>query len=609
MMTLFSGRHAVQVTALAVALAMGTTVSLAHAAGGIELQKLKSAKGGSTNQLIVKYNIDFVSAKGRASADLSSAKLADLSLRTGAPLHFVRATALGAHVLKLDKMMKLADVERMAAQIALDPAVEYAQPDYVKVAYATPNDPQYSSQWHYYETAGGINVPAAWDFSTGQAVVVAVLDTGYRPHADLNANILPGYDMVSDSFHGNDGSGRDSDATDPGDGMRAGECGDQDGDGVADPATDENSSWHGTHVSGTIAALGNNGLGVTGVAYNAKILPVRVLGKCGGYTSDITDGMIWAAGGTVSGVPTNTRPARVLNMSLGGIVPSACSAAEQNAINFARTKGAVVVVAAGNDNANANTYSPGNCSGVISVAATGRDGGKAWYSNTGTMVDIAAPGGSAISGATADNIFSTYNAGAMTPGSDSYNYLAGTSMATPHVSGVAALMFAANPGLSPDTVENYLKQTARKFPKTCSGCGAGIVDANAAVQAARVIWESYLEIEPNNTQAMAMNLNLGLGPLVGSMASSVDQDWFKIAVPAGKTLTVSLTPNATSDYDLFLYSASGQRLKSSENGTGQVDTVTYKNATTATVTYSIKVAFYLGNTGSAGSYSMSFKYQ
>ena len=157
----------------------------------------------------------------------------------------------------------------------------------------TPNDTRYNEQWHYFEATGGINAPAAWDKSTGTGVVVGVIDTGYRPHADLAANLLPGYDFISDTFVVNDGNGRDSDARDPGDWINAGEC------GPGDPATFEASSWHGTHVAGTIAAVTNNGNGVAGVAFNARVVPARVLGKCGGFTSDIADAIVWASGGTV----------------------------------------------------------------------------------------------------------------------------------------------------------------------------------------------------------------------------------------------------------------------------------------------------------------------
>jgi serine protease len=339
------------------------------------------------------------------------------------------------------------------------------------VPLATPNDPMYSQQWDFFEATGGLRLPAAWDKSTGSGINVAVIDTGYRPHADLSGQILPGYDFIANTTIANDGNGRDSDASDPGDWTPAGSC------SAGVPASDESSSWHGTHVAGTIAAKTNNGVGVAGVAYGAKIVPARVLGRCGGYTSDIADAIVWTSGGSVTGVPANANKARVLNLSLGG--SGACDATTQNAINSARSRGAVVVVAAGNSNVNASNASPANCAGVIAVAATGRSGGKASYSNYGTVVDVAAPGGDYGAG-----ILSTLNSGTSTPASDSYASYMGTSMATPHVAGVAALMLSANPNLTPDEVEARLKSTARAFPAACPGCGAGIVDAEAAVNAA-----------------------------------------------------------------------------------------------------------------------------
>ncbi len=217
----------------------------------------------------------------------------DLSALAGAPLSYVRASSAvkGRHIVKADRKLSEKETEEMRKNLAKDPSVSLVVEDKLLTRAATPNDTQYTSQWHYYESTGGLRANTAWDNATGTGVVVAVLDTGYRPHADLNANILPGYDMISDSFVGNDGNGRDTNAQDPGDWILANECG---GTHAA-----QDSSWHGTHVAGTVAAVTNNASGVAGVAYGAKVVPVRVLGKCGGYTSDIADGIIWASGGTV----------------------------------------------------------------------------------------------------------------------------------------------------------------------------------------------------------------------------------------------------------------------------------------------------------------------
>lgn len=432
------------------------------------------------DRLIVKFKgVSPDPEQASESPAITSERLARLQRAAqlfGISIEALRATATGAHVFKLPRRLRVEQVRVLARLIQdLDPDVEYAEPDRLMQALFTPNDPFYGEQWGYGESAAGIRLPSAWDKSTGTGVTVAVLDTGYRPHAELAGQLLPGYDFISDTFISNDGNGRDSDASDPGDAMFAGEC------GLNEPAQDELASWHGIHVAGTIAALTNNSVGVAGVAFHAKILPVRVLGKCGGYTSDIADAIIWASGGAVRDAPANQNKARVINLSLGD--SGECERTTQSAINSARSRGAVVVVAAGNENRNVSDASPANCQGVVAVAAVDRSGARARYSNFGTQVSIAAPGGD-ISTSVANGILSTLNAGLAAPGADSYAFYQGTSMAAPHVTGVVALMLSKNPNLSPDEVASRLESSARPFQASCPGCGAGIVDASAAVDAA-----------------------------------------------------------------------------------------------------------------------------
>lgn len=443
----------------------------------LALSVAAQAADGPPTRIIVKWRDQGASSDALAGQSdrlqLRRQRLEQAGGRIGVTLTRLRTLAVGAESIDPGRTLTRAEMADLLATLKADPNVEYVEEDVMLQSFFTPNDSRYNEQWHYFENAAGIRAPAAWDRATGLGVTVAVVDTGYRPHADLAANIVGGYDMISDTFVANDGNGRDSDARDPGDWSTAGQC------SAFSPA--RSSSWHGTHVAGTVAAVGNNSNGVIGVAYRARVVPVRVLGRCGGLMSDIADGVVWAAGGSVSGTPSNANPAKVISLSLGG--SGACSSAMQAAINTARSRGATVVVAAGNSNTNASNTNPANCSGVITVAAVNRSGGKASYSSYGSVVDIAAPGGQTSSGA-ANGVLSTLNSGTTTPGGDSYAFYQGTSMATPHVSGVVALMLSANPALTPDRIESTLRSTARAFPQSCSGCGAGIVDASAAVAAA-----------------------------------------------------------------------------------------------------------------------------
>lgn len=421
-------------------------------------------------RLIVKYKESLSQFSTAAERGISMTQ--SIQQTHGVSLQHVRQMALQSHhVLRLEQRKSKEQLNQLMAALQRDPNVLSVEEDILLKPNFVPNDQFYNLQWHYHEATGGMNAETAWDTNDGTGVVVAVIDTGYVTHSDLDANILPGYDFIGDTAVSVDGDGRDNDPSDPGDWASAGDC------GVGEPAT--NSSWHGTHVAGTVAALTNNSQGVAGVAYDAKVVPVRVLGKCGGYTSDIADGIIWASGGSVPGAPANSNPAQVINMSLGG--GGSCGSTTQNAIDTARANGTVVVVAAGNSNANASGFTPASCNGVINVAANDRQGNRASYSNFGSSIDVSAPGGE-VSPTAANGVASTLNAGTQSPGAENYVYFQGTSMAAPHVAGVAALLLEADPTLTPDEIETTLKNTARSLPGSCSGgCGAGIIDARAAL--------------------------------------------------------------------------------------------------------------------------------
>lgn len=283
----------------------------------------------TTDQIIVKFkksNFQNASAMGL--------KFQSLSTKIGHNMSFKRMMTDTAAVIKLDSYKTYDEIDNIINELKKDNDIEYAEPD--RKAYILdriPNDyyySYYSYQWHYKGPSdgefAGLNLPKAWDITTGNAsTVVAVIDTGILSHEDLSSSrILQGYDMISDSVTARDGDGRDSDPTDEGDWNEAGEC---------DGSEAEDSSWHGLHVTGTIAAATNNGVGMAGVNWSNKILPVRVLGKCGGDESDIIDAIEWASGGSVSGVASNSNPAKVINMSLGG--DGSCGSSMQNAINNA----------------------------------------------------------------------------------------------------------------------------------------------------------------------------------------------------------------------------------------------------------------------------------
>ncbi len=427
-----------------------------------------------TDRIIIKF-------KPSADASTQNAEERDqlmdaLSQSAGETISYFREMSGNAHVISLREKQPYDQVLAVAEKLMERVDVEYAEPDQLFEHTLVPNDPLYAQQWHYFGTYG-INLPAAWDITTGSSsVVVAVIDTGITNHADLSGKTVPGYDFIATPFVANDGGGRDSNPSDPGDWTLYGEC------YSGSPA--RNSSWHGTHVAGTVGANTNNSTGVAGVSWGAKILPVRVLGKCGGYLSDIADGMRWSAGLPVAGVPANTNPAKVLNLSLGGY--GSCGTTYQSAIDAIVAAGSAVVVSAGNSNDYATYYRPANCNGVITVGATDDDGWLSTYSNYDSTLEISAPGGDF----TYDTgVLSTLNTGTTVPVADTYVGYQGTSMAAPHVSGVIALMLSVTPSLTPSQVLEILQNTAKDFGSTwcntTTNCGAGIVDAAAAVKAAQ----------------------------------------------------------------------------------------------------------------------------
>ena len=441
--------------------------------------------------------------EGRESPQAQRERLAGIAADAGlargeAPM----AVGASAHLLRFERPLSGSELAAAERRLRLHPQVAHVEPDVRLKRLAEPNDPYYrdGTQWHLKRPAdswpAALNLPPAWDRSTGSAnQVVAVVDSGVAfGHPDLQAKLLPGYDLISDLDTSNDGDGRDADAWDPGDWISGPEA--NSSRFPSCPA--EDSSWHGTFIAGQIAAITNNGEGVAGVSWGARILPVRVSGKCGAWLSDVVDGIRWSAGLPVAGVPLNPHPAKVINVSFGG--DTACTPVYQSAIDEAGARGALVVVAAGNENGPLTR--PADCAGVLAVGAVRHDGVKTYYSNYGANVGIMAPGGpgGADSG---PPLVSTSNTGTRGPGQPSYDSKQGTSFAAPLAAGVASLMLSVNPNLSPAEIVARLKAGARPFPDnsaypTCrvgrpsnspcnctqATCGPGLLDAEGALQLA-----------------------------------------------------------------------------------------------------------------------------
>jgi serine protease len=493
---------------------------------------LRASADAETARVIVRFRDQSAAAPAARQSPSARTRIDELSARQALTLKLARSVSERTHAVWLERPLRGRELDRLLQRLAADPAVEYAVADRRKYRAAVANDPLFNQtaqtgQW-WLTTPNGtfvsaIDGPAAWDLTVGDpGIVVAVLDTGAMfDHPDLGraeqgGKLLPGYDFVggvggADAVKvANDGDGRDADAGDPGDWIDAADR----REALFADCELSDSSWHGVHIAGIIGALSNNGTGGAGIGWDTPVLPVRVLGKCFGYDSDIIAGMRWAAGLQVPGVPTNATPARVVNLSLGAL--EQCTAPYSSAVEELRLRNVLVVAAAGNDGVGEVT-APGNCPGVVSVTALRHVGTKVGFANYGAGVTIAAPGGNCVNvGANEPCLYpiiSSDNAGAKQPGAMIYGGKLGTSFSTPMVAGVAALMLSRDPLLANDELIARLRLTTRVFPPadptlfacsdplfvaddqgnlpndgqcncTSTSCGEGMLDAGRAVRAA-----------------------------------------------------------------------------------------------------------------------------
>jgi serine protease len=470
-----------------------------------------------SGRLIVKLRAvegDRTRAQALAVSDGAPGRVSALSQRTGLSQRLSRSLGGDMSLVVLDQPLAGAELESTLETLREDPEVEFVEIDQRRYAQAVPNDSLYRDhQWYLQaDQPSAVNFTAAWDLTTGSPdTVIAVLDTGVRfDHPDLGRDgvalggrLLTGYDFVAGEPSGNtfasanDGDGWDADPSDPGDWVTASEA----ASGPLVRCDESDSSWHGTRVAGVLGAITDNMEGIAGGAWSARILPVRVLGKCGGYDSDIVVGMRWAAGLSVPGVPVNPTPAKILNLSLGG--SGNCTNSYRQAITDLAAAGVLVVAAAGNEHGPVHT--PGNCPGALAVAGLRHIGTKVGYSSLGPEVGVSAPAGNCVNlGAGQPCLFplmTTSNTGTTVPGLSTYTASIGTSFAVPMVSAIAGLMHALDSDLSTSEMISHIKSGTRPFPIpdsaipvcpdldgltlqcncTTTTCGAGMADAAGAV--------------------------------------------------------------------------------------------------------------------------------
>lgn len=591
--------------ALALSLAsVSANAAAADTAGTLKFNVSSMHADGTYDRFIIRYRDGSAEQRSRAAvvqnagAAVARAGLRQATLAVQLPsVSYTRKLATGSELVTTSRKLSHAEAAAFMQSLASDPAVAYVAPDVLRQAFDSipapaalvlpsfvPNDGYFAKYQTDYlpgdgtatpvnavRNYGGANITGAWNLADGTGATIAVLDTGIVKHADVNTSLGDaGYDFTSVALV----SGRATDGRAPG----GWDLGDWTTEAkyascvsVSNPA--RASSWHGTHVASAAGAqITNNGIGMAGIAYNAKVVPVRVLGHCGGYDSDITDAIVWAAGGHVDGVPDNPNPAQAINLSLGGT--GTCPADDPAALAIAKANalGATVVMAAGNSGVDvANTW-PASCPGAVTVAAVGVTSRLTYYSNYNgpreSIVALGAFGGGVYPNDAAFDFqqlnpegfaWQAINSGATTPvaspDGDKYGGMAGTSQAAPHVTGTVALMQSARIAaglnlLTPAEVKGILQGTAHMpyvSPDPAKTFGAGILDAGAAVTAA----------VPNGGGTGDFTVPLSNGVVLkGQSGSAGATKVYKLDVPAGALALTLRTFGGTGDVSIYVKAGS-----------------------------------------------------
>jgi serine protease len=577
-------------------------------------------------------------------------RISALAARNGLTPTEVRHIVSGMHLLQVQPPPGGEQPAQTLARLRADPEVEYAEVDGRRYAHATPNDPQFVNQWYLQSSQpSATDATSAWNTTTGSpGLVIADLDTGVRfDHPDLRnagANrLLPGYNMISNATVANNITGRGPDASDPGDWVSNSD--------LKNPlfanCKVSNSSWHGTRVAGILAAITNNQTGIAGMTWEGWVEPVRVLGKCGGYDSDIIAGMAWAAGNHVDGVPDNPYPARIINMSLGSPAssPGTCPPDYQQIVDELVAQGVLVVVSAGNEGGPVDV--PANCSGVAGIAGLRQAGTKVGYSSLGPQIALSAPAGNCVNtGAGQPCLFSietTTNTGITVPATNTYtdefSFNVGTSFSAPIVSGIAGLMLAVNGNLTSGQLITRLQGGAtRPFPVstaptvltchvpmsasdlqtsecncTTQTCGAGMANANGAVlQALRPIATVALPTGFSAGSAVALD---GSASAAACNATLTGYHW-TVVQPSGNPPAIMnansarasiVAPAAPASYTLLLTvtdsygrSDSATVVVHPDNATTSAPASAGDSACLAAVSYSVPAPNSAASAGSGG---------